>query len=84
MNEVIRSIKWRKLILVSVLIGGLLGIFDSSLFNRTVLGNPGGCPENFFCKANGCTSAVGGLKCAYSDPYGYGCPTHIDCPNLVE
>lgn len=89
MKELMCSLKWRKLILVSMLIGGLLGVFDSGLAASTVYGNlPGGpgdgCPENTFCKTNGCSSGSGGMHCSYDDPYHWGCPTHITCPNTGE
>ncbi len=64
MKENFRSLNWRKLILVSLMFGGLFGAFaPNGIFTRTAFmqsygGGPGSwvCPDGgtIDCKANGC------------------------------
>lgn len=85
MKEAIRSLNWRKLIMVSVLLGGLIGAFaPQGIFTRTAFmyGYPGGgsCPDK---KVNGSTVCrwtggclINGNKCVYAKDIYYtgNCP----------
>lgn len=81
MKEMIRGLKWYKLILVAVLLGGLLGAIDSGLVSQTAYGNPPeGCPNGTYCQSNGCSYGAGGFYCNYTSIGGGTCPS-ISCPN---
>lgn len=89
MKQLIFGLKWRKLILVSILVGGIFGAFDADLFTRTAFGNapgPDGCADGTQCKSIGCSVGPGGSYCTYYNIYGGGatCPGNIPCPNLGE
>jgi hypothetical protein len=85
MREAFRSLNWRKLIMVSVLLGGLIGAFaPQGIFTRTAFmygyGGGGSCPNKIVngqvvCQwTGGC--ALQGNKCIYAKvyPYNGSCP----------
>ena len=76
MREAFRSLNWRKLIMVSVLLGGLLGIFDiNGAFTQTAFtesyGSTARCPDvkdylgNVTCQSGGCSTVASGGTCIY-------------------
>lgn len=82
MKKIMRSLKWHKLILVSLFMGGLLGAFNIGLFTPTVSGLPD-CPDGEQCRRVGCDPP--GQYCVYQNIYGNDgiCPQSMPCDNVV-
>jgi len=81
MKEAIRGLNWRKLIMVSVLLGGIFSAFDiTGSFTQTAFtdGYPGAgrcCKTSELtpgCQANGCTGSFFTKKCPTTPKPGSG------------
>lgn len=88
MKSIFSDLKWRKIIIVSILLGSLFGMFDvSNSFTPKAFAQKDGCPEGEQCRTLGCSgTGVGGNKCVYYSIYGTSiCEIYsIDCPNITE